>query len=551
MPPRKHVDRYRQIVSVLADEGLDSLLGVTGLRRFAPLRGRLARSRVAEPMGVRIRRTLEELGPTFVKLGQAASTRSDIIPEPIVTELMKLQDQVAPFPFDEARLVVEHDLGAPLAELFASCDVEPIASASIGQGYGAVLDDGTEVVVKVQRPGVPEQVATDLDILLTQARFAQDHSEMGQYYDIVAISGEFADAIRMELDYLTEGRNADRLRALFEDDETVLFPKVFWEYTTSRVLTMERVYGIPLNRPMMLAEAGVDRSEIAQRGIYCYLEQIFTYGFFHADPHPGNLFATADGRVAFTDFGRVGTISQVGRDQLSDLLIGIVDNDTSLAVDAMLESSTGSSGDIDVAALELEVSRLIAKYYNKSLHEVHAGELISEVLGLVRDHHLAMSSELALLLATLTVLEGLGTQLDPGFDFVEATAPFARRIAEKRVQPAEIAHALSRSFRRTSRLITEAPESLLRLVKRAGQGEFRVAVKPTGVEPVLTRFEEATNRVAFAVVVGSFVVGLSLLLSRTELPLWFVWFARVAEAGALVVGTWFFVSILLARYRRR
>jgi ubiquinone biosynthesis protein len=549
VPARKHAQRYREIVTVLIDEGLDNALDVTGLRAFAPIRGRFTLDK-AEPIPVRVRHTVERLGPTFIKLGQAASTRPDVIPEDVCDELAKLQDHVAPIPFDEARAVVEQELGAPLDDVFESFDREPIASASIGQVYAATLPDGTDVVVKAQRPGVDQIVKTDLDILMTQARFAQDHSDLSDYYDIPAIAGEFADAVREELDYIVEGRNADRLRGLFEDDDTVVFPLVYWDFTTTRVLTMERVHGIPFNRVDLLDEAHADRKELAQRGIFCYLEQIFTYGFFHADPHPGNLFALPDGRVAFTDFGRVGTISQVGRDQLADLFMGIIDNDTSLVVDTLLDGAN-SRGDIDVAALEREVSHLIAKYYNKSLREVHAGELISEVMQLVQNHHLAMSSELAVLLATLVVLEGLGTKLDPTFDFVEATTPFARAIAAKRFEPPEVARSFTRSLRRTGRLMTELPESLTRLMKRAAQGEFRVALKPTGFEPILARFEEATNRLAFALVVSAFVIGLSMILTQSEIPIGFMWVARVAWAAALVVGSWFFISILWVRFRRK
>ncbi len=544
----KHAQRYREIVTVLIDEGLDNALDVTGLRTVAPIRGKFTLDK-AEPLPVRIRHTVERLGPTFVKLGQAASTRPDLIPEDICEELAKLQDQVAPISFDAAREVVEGELGAPIADVFGSFDSIPIASASIGQVHGATLPDGTDVVVKVQRPGVRQIVETDLDILMTQARFAQDHSELGDYYDVVDISGEFADAVREELDYIVEGRNADRFRETFAEDETVAFPKVYWDFTTSRVLTLERFYGIPFNRPDELDAAGADRPELARRGIFCYLEMIFNHGFFHADPHPGNLFALPDGRVAFTDFGRVGTISQVGRDQLADLFMGIVDNDTSLVVDTLMDAAN-SRGDIDVAALEREVGHLIAKYINKSLNEVHAGQLITDVMSLVQNHHLAMSSELAVLLATLVVLEGLGQQLDPTFDFVAATAPFARKIAGQRYEPAAIAQGVQRSLRRTSRLFTETPEALVRLLKRAGQGEFRVAVKPTGLDPIMIRFEEATNRLAFAVVVAAFVIGLSMLLSQTALPTWFVWFARVAEASALVIGFWFFLSIIWAHWRR-
>lgn len=549
MPPYKHLQRYRQIVGVLVDEGFDDLLDVTGLRSFAPMAGRIGASSKREPIPVRLRRTLERLGPTFVKIGQAASTRSDIIPDAIIDELQLLQDRVAPIGFDEARAVVEEELGGRIDEIFLEFDPVPIASASLGQVHSAVLPDGTSVVVKVQRPGVRAAVETDIDILMTQARFIETHSELAGRYEFTRIVGEFAGAIRAELDYTLEGANADRLRELFEGDEDVAFPTVHWEYTTTRVLTLQRFEGLSFNRPDLLDEAGHDRAQLAQRGIYCYLEQIFMHGFYHADPHPGNLFALPDGRVAFTDFGRIGMISQVGRDQLADLFLAIIDSDVGMAVDTLV-SAAGSPGEIKVTELEREVSRLINKYYNKSLKEVRIGELIAEVLDLVRDNHLILPSELAVLLATLVVLEGLGTQLDPDFDFVAVTAPFARRIADERLHPSAIARTATQSLRRFSRLAVELPESLTRFMRRAGHGEFRVAVHPTGFEPLVRRFEEATNRLAFALVVAAFVIGLSLLLAQTPLPMSFVWVARIAWAAAIGVGSWFFISAITARTRR-
>lgn len=551
MPPYKHLERYRQIVGILADEGLDDLLDITGLRRFQPVHRRLRPEQDSrQPFGLRLRHTLERLGPTFVKLGQVASTRPDLIPEDVIVELRMLQDDVAPFPDAEAFALIEAELGGPISEVFSEFDRTPIAAASLGQVYGAKLPDGMPVIVKVQRPNVEEMVAVDLDIMITQSRFVAAHSELGARYDVVGIASEFAEAIRGELDYHAEGANAERLAQMFVDDETVSFPTVYWEFSTRRVLTLERLIGLPFNKPEALSDAGMDRSELARRGIFCYLEQIFMHGFYHGDPHPGNLFALEDGRVGFTDFGRCGTISKVGRDQLADLFMSIVDEDVSLAVDTLF-TAAGSPGEIDVAELEREVSHLITKYYNKSLNQIRMGDLINEVMALVRNHHLAISSELAMLLTTLVVLEGLGRLLDPDFDFVAVTTPFARKLTAARMEPAALTRTFMQSLRRFVNIGQDLPESLTRFLRRAGQGEFRIAVHPIGFEPLLKRFEEATNRMSFALVVSAFVIGLSLLLSRTELPEAFIWIARVAWAGAVGVGSWFFISALSARYRNK
>jgi ubiquinone biosynthesis protein len=551
MPPYKHLERYRQIVGILADEGLDDSLDVTGLRRFQPVHRRLRPEHDSrQPFGLRLRHTLERLGPTFVKLGQVASTRPDLIPDDVVAELRKLQDDVAPFPDAEAFAMIETELGGSIDEIFLEFDRKPLAAASLGQVYCAKLPDGTAVIVKVQRPNVEHVVEVDLDILMTQARFVAVHSELGATYDVVGITSEFAEAVRGELDYHAEGSNAERLGMMFADDETVAFPQVFWEFSTTRVLTLERIEGLPFNKPEALTEAGMDRAELARRGIYCYLEQIFMHGFYHGDPHPGNLFALADGRVGFTDFGRCGTISQVGRDQLADLFMSIVDDDVALAVDTLF-TAAGSPGEIDVAELEREVSHLITKYYNKSLNQIRMGDLINEVMALVRNHKLAISSELAMLLTTLVVLEGLGRLLDPDFDFVAVTTPFARRLTAARMEPAALTRTFMQSLRRFVNIGQDLPESLTRFLRRAGQGEFRIAVHPVGFEPMLKRFEEASNRLSFALVVSAFVIGLSLLLSRTELPDAFVWIARIAWAAAVGVGSWFFISALNARYRNK
>lgn len=548
----KHAARYTQIVGVLLDEGLESFIDVTGLNKFRP-RGVRVHTRdngAHEPLGVRVRHTVERLGPTAIKIGQALSTRPDLLPAEIANELRALQDAVDPLDFEQLRPLLERELGGPVDEVFAEFDREPLASASIGQVHAATLPDGSRVVVKIQRPGVRQLVETDLDIMMTQARFLTERSDFGDKYDIASIAGEMVTAIRGELDYVAEGGNAERLAWAFRDDETVAFPKVYWEYTTTRVLTLERFDGVRLNRPDLLDEAGVDRTQLSERGIMCYLAQIFRLGFFHADPHPGNLFALPDGRVGFTDFGRVGWLSERCRDELADLLLAIVDNDPRLAVDVML--SVGSNSDrVDVPAVQREVARLIGKYYNKALGEVRVQELLQDILRLAYDYELGLPSELAVLLATLAVLEGMGSELDPKFDFVKVTRPFALEMVNQRMQPSRIVANATRNIRYLGRLLTGMPEALSRLVTRVGDGDLAVTVRPGGFDPMIARFEEAVNRLAFALVVASFVVGLSMIIAQYTMPQWFLVVATLALLAAIGVGSWFFVSAVLAHFAHR
>ncbi len=555
MSKNAHAARYREIVRIMADEGFGSLADQLGLTKLAPLREAARKvsphANLDIPVEVRARLTLERLGPTFVKIGQAVSTRADLIPRSYARELTKLQDEVTPEPFDVVDGVILAEFGVRADELFASFEHTPLAAASLGQVHAATLPDGTAVAVKVQRPGVRELVDVDLDILASHADRITDYTEYGERINASAIAEEFARAVRDELDYITEGRNAERLRIAFRDDETVFFPRVHWEYTSPRVLTMDRIEGIALNHPEQLEAAGLSRPEIARRGMYAYLTQIFELGFYQADPHPGNLFALPDGRVGFTDFGRTCTLSSRSRDQIADLFLAIIDQDDVRAVDTLLDASRNRSADIDKQQLQMEVSRLINKYYNAKLGEIEVGELFAEVLNLTRVNGLGLPSDVAVLLSTLAVLEGVGARLDPDFDFVEVTAPFARRIVSEQMLPENLGRQALRSLRSSMKILGALPETLQRFMSAASAGEFRVTVRPGGLDPVLNRLEAVANRISFAVVIAAFILGFSILLSRTPIPEGFMWFARVALVFAAGIGAWFFLSIFLSRYGKR
>ena len=493
---------------------------------------------------------MERLGPTFAKIGQLLSVRSDLIPPSFAEELAKLQDEMAPFPFDQAKAEIESQFGEPLDRLFAEFDETPAAAASIGQVHMAVLLDGTPVAVKIQRPGVHETIEADLDILRTQAARIQGRTDIGRRYDVVGLVDEFARAIHEECDYVNEAQNADRLGRMFADDETVYFPKVYWDRTSSTVLTLERIVGFPFNRLDELDRHGVDRQEAARRGITCYYEQIFIHGFYHADPHPGNLFALPDGRVAFTDFGRCGALSDRARTLVADLLVAIIDQDYEACVDVLLEVSGGVS-DVDVPGLQRDVSALVTKYYDLQLQEVNSEELVFEVMSLVGKRGLTMSSEFALLLTTFATLQALGTAVDPQFHFVHSVQPFARRLVEEEMKPAALMQGFISTVRRSMKAIQTLPDSLSKALRRVGDGDLRMTVRPAGFDPLMARAEMMVDRIAFAMVVSAFVLGFAVLLTRATLPLWLELIAYFALVCASGVGIWFFLSIIFRRFRQR
>ena len=546
-------ERYRRIVSVLVDEGFGTLLDQLGLK--APW---LARARGSQAHGPdanlspeqRLRRTMERLGPTFAKIGQMLSVRPDLIPTSYADELAKLQDEMAPFPFEQVQAEIEATLGAPIFELFAEFDTTPTAAASIGQVHMAVLPDGTPVAVKVQRPDIHEVIEADLDILRTQARRIQGRTDIGRRYDVTGLVDEFARVIHEECDYVHEGENAERLARMFAEDDTVYFPAVFWDYSSSTVLTMERIVGYPFNRLEELDRHGVDREEAARRGIVCYYEQIFMFGFYHADPHPGNLFALPDGRVAFADFGRCGALSEHGRTLVADLLVAIIDQDAEVAVDVLLEVS-GGVADVDVVGLQNDVSTLLAKYYDLQLREVDSRELVVDVMSLIGKRGLTMQSEFALLLTTLATLQALGTAVDPFFHFVESVQPFARRLVEEQMKPQAIAASVITTLRRSMKALQTLPENVSKALRRVGDGDLRMTVRPAGFDPLMARAEQMVDRLAFALVVSAFVMGFAVLLTRATLPLWMELLADFALVCAAGVGIWFFLSIMFRRFRQR
>ena len=553
MPTISRSERYRTIVSVMVDEGFGTALDQLGLK--APWIASLRGSRPSGPDAQltpeqRLRRTMERLGPTFAKMGQLLSVRPDLIPPSYADELARLQDEMEPFPFAQVKAEIEAQFGEPLGDLYAEFDEKPAAAASIGQVHMAVLLDGTPVAVKIQRPGIHEVIEADLDILRTQARRIQGRTDIGKRYDVVGLVDEFARAIVEECDYIHEAENAERLARAFEGDDTVHFPKVYWDRTSGTVMTMERIVGYPFNRLDELDRNGVNRQEAARRGISCYYEQIFIHGFYHADPHPGNLFALPDGRVAFTDFGRCGALSDRARTLVADLLIAIIDQDYEACVDVLLEVSGGVS-DVDVPGLQRDVGLLVGKYYDKQLQEVNSHELVVEVMSLIGKRGLTMSSEFALLLTTFATLQALGTAVDPAFHFVESVQPFARRIVEQQMKPQALMTGFVTSIRRSAKALQGFPDAVTKALKRVGDGDLRMTVRPSGFDPLMARAEMMVDRLAFALVISAFVMGFAVLLTRATLPWWMQAIAYYTLVFASGVGVWFFFSILFRRFRQR
>lgn len=464
-----HRRRLREVTETLSRHGLAFLVTDAAHPAWPPFhRGLLGHPRRSEPYtrADHLRLALEELGPTFVKVGQILSTRPDLLPPEYLTELSRLQDATPPVAAPEIVKTVTAELKGDLGLAFLEFDTSPLASASIGQVHAAILADGTEVVVKVRRPGVDDTIVEDLEILKDiSARASRRWAALADY-DLMGLVEEFSQTLLSELDYSQEGRNAERFASNFAGNNDVRIPRVYWIATSPRMLTLERVHGIKITDVDALDTAGIDRRALAVRATEIVCQMVFIDGFFHADPHPGNLFIEPDGRVALIDFGMVGEIGDKLREQLAAMLVAVAQEDTDLMVGAVVALDVNGTG-IDRQALRADLDGLLTRYRGLSIGEIAIGPLIVGLLDILRSHHIAMPHQMILLLKMLVMVEGLGIQLDPGFQMGEVLSPFAERLVANQWSASKLARRYARLLADAIDLGAEIPELLRRLTVAA------------------------------------------------------------------------------------
>lgn len=514
---------------MLARHGLGFFISITGLERFVPFQ-RVFNRGYEQPLSrpEHVRRALEELGPTFIKLGQILSTRADLLPPAYQAELAKLQDAAPTLKTEVVTRIIATEFGRPVDEVFSSFSDVPLASASIGQVHAATLADGTRVAVKVRRPGVVEQIDQDLQILRNLAATANRRWPVAEEYDVVGLVQEFAHTLRAETDYIQEGSNAERFAENFAGDDSVYFPRVFWEQTTGRVLTLERIDGIKVDDFAALDAAGIDRTVVAMNGARMVLKMVFRDRFFHADPHPGNFFIQPGGRVGVVDFGMVGSMGPRIQEQLVWGLLAYTTEDPDREVDALYELGVAGRH-IDRSALKRDVEHLRARYYGRPVGEIAIGPVVNDVLGVVRRHRLHLPTGYALLLKTVVMHESLVTHLDPSFEFNSVLGPYARGMVLRHFSPLGWGRAVGQAGIDLARLGVELPQQLRRLLSSLQRGDVEVAIRPSGFEPMLRRFERIANRLVLGIIAAAFVVALAVLLSAYHVR-------SDPQTGALLLG---------------
>ncbi|OXL86963.1 ABC transporter [Paenibacillus sp. SSG-1] len=537
----RHTGRYREIAMALMRHGFGYIVEELGLFQMLsiPRRWITHETPQSKTLGERIRLVLEDLGPTFVKLGQLASTRADLLPEPIIQELIKLQDQVPPFSSESAKGIIEQELDDAIEDIFSWFEESPIAAASIGQVHLAKLKTGEDVAVKVQRPGALQMVVRDLEILRDLTALAEKRWVWVKQYQIARLVEEFASSMRAELDYTQEGRNAEKIALQFQNDDTVCIPRIFWQYTSSRVMTMEYVRGISLSHQEELVAKGYDLKETAEKLVESMLHQIFIEGFFHADPHPGNLLVRKDGSLAYLDFGMVGRLSEEMKDHLSSLIIALMRKNTDSMVRAVLRLGMMPE-DGDIRELRRDLNSLREQYYNIPFSEISMGTALNDLFAVAQRHKVMIPPDLTLLGKALLTMEGVIEKLDPTLSIIDMAEPFGRKLIKDRFSTRNLRKKLLGGAAGLAGALFDLPDQARQISSLISKGKLKVEISVPEMEALMRKLDQISNRLSFSIVLLAFsiiMVGLIIgsSLNQQSSVLWHF----------PVIGTGFIVALLM------
>ncbi len=546
----RHLNRYHRILRVLFKYGFNDLVDRLHIDQYLESglqminrKPREQITRLSRPE--RLRLVFEELGPTFIKLGQLLSTRPDLIPSDFLDELAKLQDDIPPFSLAEVQTIFKEELGRAPEEIFHYFDTEPLAAASIGQVHRARFDSGTEVVVKVQRPGVENIIAVDLEILAHIAELMEQYLEEVQGHRPTAIVHEFARSLSREIDFSIELANIQRFARQFESNPAIYVPLVYPELSTDRVLVMEYVVGIKSSKVSVLREQGYDLSLIAERGANLVMEQIFIHGFFHSDPHPGNIFILPDNVVCFIDFGQMGRLSLADREDFTDLVLDLVAGDERKIVNGVLKV-TIQLGEVDRESLARDMGSLMDLYLYRPLGELEAGKILEDLLDLISRHKLSFKPNFYQMLKALTTVEGVGLMLDPKLELIRLAKPFMRKVQLGRMHPGRIFEELSFTGSAYIHLLRDLPEELRTLLAQLRNGRMRFEFEHRGLKSLGDALDRISNRIAFAIVLAALIVGSSLIVLSGIPPYWqgIPVIGLVGFLVAGIMGFWLLLSII-------
>lgn len=546
----RNIKRYRKILTILLRYGFDDVLDRLKIDYYIQLGKKIIPKFKAQELETittaqRLRLALEELGPTFIKLGQMLSVRPDLVPASFINEFQKLQDEVPPFSAAQAKEAIETQLGHSVEQLFSSFDEAPLAAASIAQVHRAVTKDNEQVVIKIQRPNIQSVIETDLNILFDLAGLIKRHIPESELYNPTGIVQEFAKTIRGELDFIREGRNIDRFRRNFEDDNTVFVTKVYWELTTERVLTMEFIDGIKISELDKLEKAGLDRKIIAYNGAQSILKQVFDHGFFHADPHPGNIFVLPNNVIAPLDYGMMGSLDEELMETVGNLLTAIVNKDVNKIIRAFTDIGI-IENTLDVRGLKLDLTDFLDRYYQVPFSQLDIGKILSELTEIIRKHRIKLPSDLTLMGKTLVTEEGVGRILDPDFDIITMAKPYVEKLMVRKLDPRRHLKEFAATLDDISRLFKILPSEFRAIITKIKKGELNIKIEHHGLDHLILELDKASNRLSFSMIISALIIGSSLIVRLDKGPQVFGFpvFGILGYLIAAVLGLWLVIAII-------
>lgn len=520
----KHINRFRHIIIVMIKYGFGDALKIFKIDKYI-LTGLKISSRKKDkslsslPRPVRLRMAMEELGPTFVKIGQALSTRPDLMPVEYLDEISKLQDDAPKFSFEEVKKIIEAETGNNLGEIFSDIDEAPIAAASIGQVHKAILKGGEEVVVKVQRPGIKKIIETDLEILYQIASLIEKNIKEFELHRPSEVVDEFAKNLLKEIDFKREAANIRQFAEQYKDDEIIVVPKIYEEVSSSRILIMEFINGMKANDIQRLSDNGLSPKIIAKNGADLILKQVLEHGFFHADPHPGNIFILPGNRICFLDFGLVGRISKKERERFASLVMNVAIKDERKIVEAILKL-TYFDENARIEELERDISEFIGMHLYKPLCEIEIGLLLKDLVDILTRNNLCLKPQYYMMMKALSSMDGLGRRLDPDFDIISAAEPFVQRMQFEKLKPDRIGEELVDYGDGLAKFIKDSPADIRAVIKQLKEGRLKIDTRHKGLDELIYMLNRISNKVAFAIILASVIIGSSLIILSGIPPKW-------------------------------
>lgn len=551
----RDLGRLQEIAAVLIRYGFGDLVRRIGLADVLERAGRLLhwgddtqRQPMTAPM--RVRRAMQELGPTFVKLGQVLATRVDLFPPDWIAEFSELQNAVPALPYAQIHAQLQRDLGGEPAHVFAWLDETPMAAASLAQAHRARLHDGREVVLKVRRPGIRDVVEADLRLLARLAEVFEARLPDLRRYRPAEVVQQFTTSLRRELDFAAECRNAERIARDFAGRDDILIPTVHWQWTCESLNVQDFVDGIAGRDLAGVDAAGLDRVMLARRGADIVLKMVLQDGCFHADPHPGNIIYLRDGRIGVIDFGMIGTLSESRRFQVAQLLHGLVEQEPEAVADILLDWAGGVS--VDEGRLQQDISQFVDRYRGVPLKDLRIGLMLSDITQLLRSYNLTLPADLALMIKAFLTLEGMGRQLDPDFDMASAARPFLEHVVLQRYAPRALLKRGRRSLLGMIDLAGELPRDLRRLVQAARRGRLQLKVETSALKGFGDQVNQAANRLVVGVVTAALIIGSSIVMHSVGgiSSRWLLVLGVGGFVGAALCGVWILFSIWRSGRRR-